>query len=137
MVCWPNRPMPYDIHKRQTYCLANNVSTCVKKKPLLKPLFVIIILCSVQKPISIHYWLITLPCYILRQHNPIINKDASLWTWNSTCQFSDNNISASIYFCLIIYRPSNIPLSTNIFFVFLANLVIGAIIVLNVFIKHL
>jgi len=38
MVCWPNRPMSYDLHKRQTYYPTNNVWTCAKQKPLLKPL---------------------------------------------------------------------------------------------------
>jgi hypothetical protein len=32
VVCWSNRPMPYDPHKRQTYCPTNNVWTCAKQK---------------------------------------------------------------------------------------------------------
>ncbi len=50
MVYWPNRPMPYDLHKRQIYCPTNNVLTCAKKKPLLKPFFLLcynyVLLCS-------------------------------------------------------------------------------------------
>ncbi len=30
--------MPYDLHKRQAYCLTNNVWTYAKQKPILKPM---------------------------------------------------------------------------------------------------
>jgi hypothetical protein len=37
MVCWLDRPMPYGLHRKQIYCLVDNVWTCAKQKPLLKP----------------------------------------------------------------------------------------------------
>jgi len=30
VVCWPNRPMTYDLHKRQTYYWTHNVKICAK-----------------------------------------------------------------------------------------------------------
>jgi hypothetical protein len=69
---WPNRPLPYDPHKRQTYCLVGNVWTYAKQNRFLKPLCVLCynyVLLYLNGR-NIHYWLITFLYYIMRQHSP-------------------------------------------------------------------
>jgi hypothetical protein len=98
-----NRPMSYDLHKKQTFCLANNVWTCANKKPLLNLSFYYVIIYSTLFR-SLKTYIISwsfFPITFWNNITPTINKDAFLWTWNSTCQFGDINIDASIYFYLI------------------------------------
>jgi len=68
---------------------------------------------------------------------PTTSNDAYVWTWNSTCQFGDINIGASIYFCLINSQAFWHSYILRKVFCFLVSLVIGAIIVTIFLMKHL
>jgi hypothetical protein len=64
---------------------------------------------------------------------PTTNKDAYVWTWNSTYQFGDINIGASIYIFLINSQAFKHSFIQKKIFVFLV--ILGAIIIAKFFIK--
>ncbi len=139
MVCWPNRPMPYDLHKRQTYCLINNVWTCAKQKPLLKLLFLLCYSYVLLRSKALKHTLLvdhssllhfktTWPPQLIRMH---------LYEHEIPLASLVISIVVLIYFYLINSQAFWHSFVQRKVFVFLVSLVISAIIVIKFLMKHL
>ncbi len=125
--------------KKQTYCLTNNVWTYANKKLLLKPLSLLCYNFFFSLFKSLETYIIGWSLFHVTFWNnitPTTNKDAYVWTWNSTSQFSDININASIYFYLINSKAFWHSSFQRKVFVFLVSLMIVTIIATFVKLCH-